>query len=265
MPRLGIGIGLSKFGGIAYDAAAVTLFSRMTTAPSAARKLLISNLIKGLKADGIWSLLDLFYITASHDSQSSLLNWISTSFNCTAVNSPAFVADRGYTSNGTTSYLDTSWIPATHAINYQQNNASLGVYSRTDINGTLRDIGCLNGTLNMHMMARTSGNYNLILNANSSANKTVANSLGFFSGTRVDSSNFKHWQNGVELQNNAVASTGLVTVRSLFICALNSGGSPLNPSTRQIAFAFAGAGSISQLNLFNRIETYMDAIGAGVV
>lgn len=257
---------LLLFGrGDAYDPSASALFARMTTQPSGARKTIINNLIVGLKADGIWSLLDVFVVPAAHDSQAGLLNWISTSFNGTAVNSPTFTADRGFTGDGISMYINSNWIPATNGVNFVQNDASFGCYLRTDVNALQRDMGCVNGTSFMNITGRTTGNYNLAVNSNSSANSATANSLGFFSGTRVDAANFKHWKNGVELQNNVIASTAPVSVRSMFVLALNSAGSPLNPSTRQSAMYFTGAGSINQLTLFNHIETYMDAIGAGVV
>jgi hypothetical protein len=67
------------------NAEATALIARMTIAPNARRKRAIDTLIGALKTAGVWTKLDTFYVMAAHDAASARLNWISTSFNLTAV------------------------------------------------------------------------------------------------------------------------------------------------------------------------------------
>jgi hypothetical protein len=114
----------------AYTAQAAALFARMSTPPTVSRARLIDTVIRILIAQGIWSTLDALYLTAGADSQAASLNWVSSSHNLTAVNSPTFTADRGFQGNGTTSYLDTNLLPGasatinSHAIGAYMNLAS---------------------------------------------------------------------------------------------------------------------------------------------
>lgn len=110
-----LGLGLDQLGGgvPSFTAEAQTLFSRMSSAPDATRKGHIDTLIRSLKSAGVWSKLDLLYIMAAHDAQSARLNWVQDAYNCSEVNSPAFTVNRGYTGNGSSSYLDTGFNPAT--------------------------------------------------------------------------------------------------------------------------------------------------------
>jgi hypothetical protein len=93
---------------------------------SSARLCIMDKLIASLKRTGVWPKLDALYIFANSDSPSALINWKTPgTFGCTAVNSPTFAADRGFTGNGTSSYLDTNYIPSSNGINWQQDSASL--------------------------------------------------------------------------------------------------------------------------------------------
>ena len=80
---------------------ALSLFSRMTVAPSEGRKNAINNFITALKNSGIWSTLDYLHVMAAHDQQAAMLNWVGASaYNLTPVGSPTFVADVGFSGNG---------------------------------------------------------------------------------------------------------------------------------------------------------------------
>lgn len=86
----------------------------MTTPPNSARRSRINTLIGTLITEGIWQKLGALFVFESHDQQSALLEWKLPTHTATAVNSPTFVADTGFSSNGTTSYIDTniSWSTA---------------------------------------------------------------------------------------------------------------------------------------------------------
>lgn len=109
----------------------VNLMARITSAPNDTRKALIETTIKALKDSGVWAKLDCFYMFAAHDAQTSLLNWIKDAHNCTAIASPTFNADQGYTGNGSSTYLRTNYNPSSQAVNYAASSASMGCYIRT--------------------------------------------------------------------------------------------------------------------------------------
>ena len=66
---------------------------------SAGRQTIVNDLIAGLKADGVWIKLDRLWLFAAEDQPSALTDLVGLTL-ATAVNSPTFTADEGYTSNG---------------------------------------------------------------------------------------------------------------------------------------------------------------------
>jgi hypothetical protein len=80
------------------------------TLPSAGQQTLQNQLVLDLKAGGIWSKLDTFAVFATDgDSDFALIDWKRLT-DYTAVNSPTFTADEGFTGNGTSSYVDNTYI-----------------------------------------------------------------------------------------------------------------------------------------------------------
>jgi hypothetical protein len=240
------------------------LVARFTTPPTAGRKAVINTAIGGLIDAGIWTLLDWCYFLAAADSQAALLNWKAASFDATIVNAMAFAADDGFTSDGSTSYLTTGWVPSTHGVNYTQNSASFGAYSRTNAAANGQQIM---GAGTMQMDARRgSGVCRVQVNRNTNTDLAITSSLGLIVGDRPDANNQGAYHNGTSLGTAALTSSGVPSVAVLLGCR-NNAGTPADFSTRQLAFAFAGASldSTKQAALATIVEAYMDAVGAGVV
>lgn len=102
------------------------LLSAMTTEPDDTRKTLIDTTIKALKTAGIWAKLDTLYFLAAHNAQAARLNWKSPgTFTLSPVNSPTFTTDTGYASDGSTSYLNSGYIPNTHGVTLTANAACI--------------------------------------------------------------------------------------------------------------------------------------------
>lgn len=271
-PNLSRGSQFKRHGGESFDPEAATLFAAMSPAPSAARQELINAWFVGIKADfnvaSISEIFDIFYMLAAHDSQAAGLNWVNpATFALSPVNSPTFEVDRGYTGDGSSSYLNTGWTPSTDGVRYTLNNASMGVYSRTNLNVNTVEIGAASGLQTSRILMRTAGNLNVGINRNAGFGVAVADSLGLAVGDRSASNSTRAYKNGVDVGGETNASTSLVT-QSLFLCATNNdGGGGSLFSTRQIANAHAGRSLTADehLALFNRNEAFLDAIGAGVV
>jgi len=249
-----------------WQAESSAIFAAMGTTPPYARKVLIDNLVKGLKDDGVWTLLDFFYILAAHAENSSLLNWINPgTFDATNVSSTAFEVDRGYTGDGAADYLNSNYNPNTDGINLSLNSASFGCYIRTNVAEDKYDIGVLDGG-DSYIISRWSNDivYTRI-NDNNSLNIANIDSRGFWISNRTGANIRNLYKNSISVISEVRGSTG-VPNDDMYILAGNVGGAVLF-STKQIAAAFAGGG-MTQTNVDNmtdRLETFMDAIGAGVI
>lgn len=96
------------------------------TLPSDSVKVKQNTLLTSMKADGVWAKLDVFYVFAQDGSADfATLNWKNPNANqSTLVNAPTFVSNGGFQGNGTSSYIDTNFNPATQGVQHTQNNAS---------------------------------------------------------------------------------------------------------------------------------------------
>jgi hypothetical protein len=143
MPRIGIGIGLGLFQGGSLDADYQAVLTYATslgyTLPSSAQQAKQSKLLADLKAGGVWAKLDTFAMFANDGgSNFGLIDWKRLAL-YTAVNSPTFTTNEGFMGNGTSSYIDTNFNPATQGVYYTLNNASRYYYHFTGAGTTVND------------------------------------------------------------------------------------------------------------------------------
>jgi hypothetical protein len=102
------------------------------TLPSSNAQTLQNTLLTSLKTDGVWDKLDIFYVFAvdNNASEFATINWknpnalVNLPTQSTLINAPIFTNNTGFTGNGTDSYIDTNFNPATQGVQYTQNNAS---------------------------------------------------------------------------------------------------------------------------------------------
>lgn len=232
-----------------------------------------NQLVLSLKNAGIWNKLDLFYVFATNgDSDFATLNWKApASFQATKVSAPTFTSLEGFTGNGTTSYLNTNFNVLNDSNNFTQNAASIGVYDRVNAAGNYHRFGVAtpppaNGILsNWNRPLDNEFSYiNSTFPGNFPVTDLTANGFHFLN--RTDSSNFQLYSNGLIYESSTLASTSLVN-GDLYILAFNrvgTGAQLFYPG--QISIFFAGASLTSEaLSFFTSIESYMDAIGKGVV
>jgi len=244
--------------GPVYDPDAVILFAAMTVQPDTARKEVINQLILNLKAAGIWSVLDVLYVTAAHDAQAAGLNWKApASFVLTAVNSPTFTTDRGYAGDGTTSYLDTGWAP-NNGVQFTQNSAHFGLW--------LRSVGAAAGNILGRATAGTpilftpnpfGSGVQLRLNSGAAVYINPPAAAGWNVCDRASSTTIALRKDGVE-QGTAAQTSSARDSAALLIGRAGS-----SFSTAQVAAASFGA-SIASLDssYYAALQTYMTAVGA---
>ncbi len=118
------------------------LIAAASVAPASLRQGYIARFIQALYAASIWTKIDVLWVLAAHDEQFGRLNWKSPgTFTLTAVNSPTFTTDRGYTTNGSTSYVDTTWDRLNNGAQYTRDDAHISVYqlSGGNSNSTFSD------------------------------------------------------------------------------------------------------------------------------
>lgn len=253
-----------------YDSDALALFNRMTVQPNSTRKRLISNFFKGVKSDnGLGTLsqaFDCMWFVAGHNQVETRLNWVKNDHNLTEVNAPTWTLDRGFKGNGSTMYLNTNYNLSTQGVNFTKNDASFGIYSRTN-EGFAGDteMGLVIIIYSISLQIRRDTDL-ISISLNSPAPLTLTNTtgLGLFCGTRENSTTVKFWRNGIEISSQASTSQTPEN-DNVFMLARNAGTAD-SYSEREISFGYIGSAvRINQLLLFNRVEEYLDAIGAGVV
>lgn len=89
-----------------YSAEATAYFAAMTVQPDAAQKTRINTFIVALKDAGVWPAVSMCHLLAGHHEQASRVDAFLPSRIAAAVNSPAFVVNRGWTCDGVGMYLD---------------------------------------------------------------------------------------------------------------------------------------------------------------
>jgi len=245
------------------------LIDTMTVRPQGNRAFLISDTIRRLKAADIWAKLDVLWMLAAETSQAARLNWKSPgTYTCSEVNSPTFTADRGYAGNGTTSYLDTGWIPNTNGVQLTQDSASIGVYinAGTDTANALASaIGAdQSGGLFIRPRAATD-TLNGRVNQTSSVafSGTVGTRYGLTVFDRSASTTTTAFRNGASVGTFATASSGRPIV-AVFIGCINSAGAAAQFVDNRIATAFSGASlTATQHTALHAINNaYLNSMGA---
>ncbi|WP_425962647.1 hypothetical protein [Rhizobium nepotum] len=212
MVGVGVGVGTARrsgIGGLIYDPTAITLFTRMSVQPDYVRKDLINDRIRVAKEKAWWSRLPGLYCHAAHDGQAGRLNWKGNIYECLPVNNPVFTVDRGYMGNGSSSYLDTQFNPATASDPYfTQDSACLGIRSNTENVGTgslagFYDTALQRGTTINPRIDNTNSVASFRVNTGSAGantpNGAVPSSIGMFVANRTSSAGVSGYRNGVKL------------------------------------------------------------------
>lgn len=262
-------LGLTRYkgGGVAYDPAAVALFARFTTPPTTARKALINACIVALKAAGLWTKFDAFYMLAAETAQAARQNWVQDAFNLSAINAPTFTADRGYTGDGSSSYLNTNLSPST-ATQFTKNSAHISVADRTSRAGITKfQIGAQNGSgIGGYIVTRDASNLaHFPLNDGDAVAGQFANttSAGRFVGSRTGSALRAGYMNGASLGTSTELAASGTSAFNFYIGGLDNSGSLL-ASADQLSQASFGAGlSSGDVTAFDAaIAAYLTAVGA---
>jgi hypothetical protein len=243
--------------GSAFLPESLALFAAMAPPPSDARKQLINATILALKAGGVWDPCEVIYVTAAHASQPARLNWKSPSIlTLGTVNAPSFTVDRGYISDGSSSYLTTGYIPAAG----RQNDNHLGVWTESAPGGA----GRLEVGSGAHFVqTNNAGNFGSRNFAGTTElSATVNSGIGDFLTSRSSDASYSRYANAVA-QAAGVQASGVPDGFQLFVCARDASGTPDNFNLKRVAAVTAGKFlSAAQVTArYNAFLTYMQAVG----
>ena len=247
--------------------AEVAAFLARTSGLDATHVNAYTALIDGLVADGIWAKLDMLHIYATQNAATADLNLIGNIYNATPTSSPTFTADQGYTGASTgTKYLRTNFTPSTASSpKFTQNSAHVSIWSLTNATTASALIMGSNstGTNVVGMHARFTGNLSYFyVNDGSTTNVSNSSSIGHFLANRSTSSATQGYKNGASVVTNNSSTSSAVSSREIFVAGQNQNGTAFG-SPYQVTMASIGSSltPTEVINFYNRLRTYMTAVG----
>lgn len=262
--------------GQAYDADYQAVLDYATgqgwTLPSLTNQAHQNAYVIELKAIGAWTILDILYIfwsdidgTGGGDSNFACINVKSPgNFTCLKVNSPTYDDGAGFTGNGSSSYLNTQFNPATNGVNYTLDNAGVFHNIKTDVaSNTQLDYGSRNASSLQRIFINSRSATDFIVYAlhrqSETTGGTNTNSIGFYLNDRNSSAASAHhiYRSGALFDGSGTASN-VVPGQSMYICAENNAGSAVNFSTRAVSiFGLGGSLQSIQSDLYTAWTNYI--------
>lgn len=230
----------------------------------------IQTLISGLTADGVFAKLDRLWVFAQATEALALVDLVAGA-TATAVNSPTFTANSGYTGQDlatVTSYINSGYNPSMGGINYTQNAAHCSFWSVTDIaavNGGCQ-LGSDKGSVHSNMlMTYLDGNVYARVNDNpqSGSQGAPGTRQGFWLINRSGASATQLYQNS-SLFSSPNGTSDLPPNANFYILADNNNDFSADLGTpNQLAMVSMGGNlsSTDVTNFYNRLRTYMTAVG----
>jgi len=249
-----IRFGYASGGGLLPETEA--LVAAMTPAPDEARIALIDATIGSVIAAGLWAKVDLLYLTAAHAQQAAPLNWINPATALTEGGAPTFTADQGFTGDASNNLLSGPNINAlTH---YTQNNASFGVWARTQGSGNSFEYCLGAGTNNGLNPLDGFGRVLARINSGSGYADTGGAGVGLHSMVRTASNAWQYYKNGAQVTTGTDASTVLQAAPFTLLGGLG------NFSTIQVSAGWAGAALDATESAAMRaaLLAYLQGVGA---
>lgn len=260
------GYGIKNFDVANYNNA-------LTTKLSDAQAQRIDNLVTMLKdslsIDTLAEKFDVMYILANETSEAGLKNLVKRSHDAQLLGTtaPPFTQWQGFQGNGA-GYIKCNYLTnGTGNVVYTQDDASIGIYVRTNIGESFGVCGRDDASpASIHLQPRRATNSsNMKINDNTDVYPaTVTNSQGFTIGSRTASNVLNLYLNSVPGTQATTASTGFPNdATGILILTPNV----VNFSSHQVSFFFMGSSldATEVRKVTNCIERYMDAIGTGVI
>jgi hypothetical protein len=174
--------------------------------------------------------------------------------------------DRGYATNGSTSYLETGFNPTTAAApNFTQNNAHVGVWNRRATAADSQEMGAFQSSAGVQVMCRdlSSRTWMALNSAGGAAtgNGAVADGRGWFAADRSSSANFQTRRNGAATNTVNAASVALKNVSFAIgrLNGLNYWGGVVDVAAVSVGGSLTPAQHVA---LHAALEAWMTSVGA---
>jgi hypothetical protein len=239
---------------------------------SAARRTAVTTLITGLMQDGVWFKLDRLWLFAAENEKSALVDLVGRTL-ATAVGSPTFTTDRGYTgvNDSTTVYIDSGYNFTTSAVNFTTNACHISAWCVTNIASTGNG-GCLggggggsnNGTAALYDTFSDGNVYARINDGTFSGSLGAPGTrAGHWIANRSGASATQAYQNGSLFGSPNAAAGSVQNINCAFLAYRVVAGVVSNGSPNQVAAGSVGGNlsSTDAANLYSRLRTYMTAVG----
>jgi hypothetical protein len=255
-----------------YDPDAAAFFARVTAAGGSltnTEKTAVNSLVLDMKSYGIWTSMKAIYPMVGASAAACAQNLKSSSFTGSFTSGWTF-ASTGVTPNGTSAYMNTSFIPSTNGLTYDNNHLSF--YSRTSAqSGAIQfyEMGSGNSTGN--------NNFALFIRRNTDlagydsgdfttnrATFTNTNGQGFYCGTAPTTTS-KYFKNGTSQVSKSL-SVKSVSNLNTYLGAFNEDNTIVYYSIRECSFASLGLGlsDAQSLNFYTAVQTFNQTLNRQV-
>ena len=225
----------------------------------------ITTLIDGLVSDGVWAKLDALYVLAQQNQTDALLNLVGTSYGLMSVGllrSVTFTSYLGFSGFSTSVFLSTQFNASiATSPQFTQNSASFGFWTPAAItNESTPQIGnsATGATGESQIYDSYGGIFYTRVNNPSVPGVGIPGTKGLFVGDRPSSTTVTPYWNGTAQASQSSPSQALVNATFTVGAVPGVGGTG---NTLCAAFIGASLGAAGQLALYNRLRTYMTAVG----
>ncbi|MGO7279365.1 FAD-dependent oxidoreductase [Rhizobium ruizarguesonis] len=235
------GGGGASFPAFAYQTETNTLASAFSVAPTTARKRTMDRAMRRLKTSGL--LAKARWISfAGADLDASLTNWKTPSEKATAVGTPLFTADQGYSGNTGLNYVNSG----IQANVLSQNDHSIFAWYQTGhMKPTATQAGSTVGAINAGSQGlsivpnATSNGITIRCGGASVVLTNVTDGFGLIGGSRNNSANFDVYYNGA-LRSTSTNTSAALPALNVYFGGLNNNGSISNGNATPMAFQWLG-------------------------
>lgn len=244
------------------DSDVAAYIAALTTPPSAAERARLNTLVRGLKADGVWALLDRLNVLAAETQQAGLRDLRNPAKTLTVGGTITFTADRGFLGDGTSGYLDYGEAFAFTGAQFSLNSATLGIWCNAEGTGGVKThIGNVANSPRSAITPRTTAGAETFL-ANDATGDTLMTSngsrLGHRTFSRTGAAVKRGFFNGTRTADLTTASTAVNTANGSL---LRSG---TGYADDRLAAAYSGGGltDAQVAALHARLSAYLSGKGA---
>ena len=238
---------------------------------SIGRLAIVNTFVRAEKASGAWTLTDDYLVFWAENAAQALTS-LKRRVLATAVNSPTFTADRGFTTDGATSYVNTLFAPVTNAVSMTAVSSHFEIYERVELSQNTYAAGVVNSSNRAMTLRPRSATSTFLSSGYAAATFTlpVASSLGLtqagLNGTLVtDSYGAK---NGVDMVRtvNPAAVGATLPVNTIFVGAYSNVGVAAGFRANSYGFTSYGAAltGAQRLDRYNNVQAWATSVGAQV-